>query len=204
MDHELTGESAGSEIPAGVAQHVDATMLAVWRRMLTQGGGPELTLPEAAMLLGSSVDTVRRRIKAGHIRAFHDDRGRIRISASVTYTPDGGVTEDAADAEALASMWNELKSMRGQLDLSRAEEARLQEELAAAEKALQYTKAEVANLWRVITTRSLKQAARRASDVSHETAKILDLAEQRSRIRAKVADVREIARRRKWPWSLVG
>ena len=179
-------------------------MLSVWRRVLAEGSGPDLTLPEAAALLGSSVDTVRRRIKAGQIRAFHDDRGRIRISASVTYTPEGDVADDVPDAETMVRMWSELKSLHEQLDQSRAAEVRLQEELEAAEKALAYTKTEVANLWRVMTTRNLKQAARKATEVSHETARVLNLAEQRTRIREKVADVREIARRRKWPWGLVG
>jgi hypothetical protein len=96
-------------------------------------------------------------------------------------------------------MWNELKAVREQLGVSRAEEARLQSELEATEKALEYTKAEVANLWRVMTTRNLKQAARKATEDAHEAAKVLDLAEQRMRIRSKVADVREIARRRRWP-----
>jgi excisionase family DNA binding protein len=183
-----------------MAQHVEATMLSVWRRVLTEGGGPELTLAEAATLLGSSVDTVRRRIKAGQIRAFHDDRGRIRISASVTYTPDGDIDTDAADAESMARMWNELKAVHEQLDAARAEEERLQAELEAAEKALDYTKAEVANLWQVLTTRNLKQAARKAAEIAHEGPKVLDLAEQRTRIRTKVNEVREIARRRRWPW----
>jgi len=204
VDYESAGEPAGSELPAALAQHVEATMLSVWRRVLTEGGGPELTLAEAATLLGSSVDTVRRRIKTGQIRAFHDDRGRIRISASVTYTPDGAADDEATDAESLARMWTELKSARDQLDASHVEAARLQAELDAAEKALAYTKAEVANLWQVMTTRNLKQAARNASEGSHETAKVLSLDERRSRIRAKVADVREIARRRRWPWGLAG
>jgi len=180
-------------------------MLSVWRRVLTEGGGPELTLAEAATLLGSSVETVRRRIKAGQIRAFHDDRGRIRISASVTYTPDGAFETDAVGAEAIARMWKELKAVHEQLDLSRAEEARLQMELDAAEKALEYTKAEVANLWQVMTSRNLKQAARKATEEVHEGPKVLDLAEQRTRIRTKIADVRELARRRRWPWiGMVG
>jgi hypothetical protein len=112
---------------------------------------------------------------------------------------------DAADAEAMARMWNELKAVHDQLTASRAEEARLQMELDATEKALEYTKAEVANLWQVMTSRNLKQAARKAAEEVHESAKVLDLAEQRTRIRTKIADVREIARRRRWPWiGMVG
>lgn len=179
-------------------------MISAWRRVLREGGS-DLTLAEAAALLGSSVETVRRRVEAGHIRALRDKSGHIRVSASVTYTPGGELVEDTADAEALARMWHEVRSLQEQLERSRAEEARLQAELDAAEKALAYTKNEVANLWHVMTTRNLKQAARRATEVSHETAKALNLAEQRTRIRAKVADVREIARRRRWPWiGLVG
>lgn len=180
-------------------------MLSKWRRVLEQGDTSELTLNDAAALLSSSLDMVQSQVDAGEIRARRGGRGRIHVSASVTYTPDGEPADDTVDTETLARMWNEMRSLQEQLNQSRAEEARLLAELDAAEKALAYTKNEVANLWHVMTTRNLKQAARKATEVSHETAKVLNLAEQRTRIRTKVADVREIARRRRWPWiGLVG
>ena len=179
-------------------------MLSVWRRALSQGT-PNMDVPDPTTLLGSSVDAFRQHVDSGKVHATQDPRGRISISASVTYTPEGYVEEDLPDAETMARMWAELKSLQEKLEKSRAEEARLQAELEAAEKALDYTKSEVANLWRVMTTRNLRHAARKASEVSHETARVLNLAEQRTRIRSKVADVREIARRRRWRWmGLVG
>ncbi len=206
MEQEPRDPEPAGELPEAITPQAEATMLPVWRRVLTEGRGAELTLPEAATLLGASVDMVRRRIEAGEagkVQAFHDEHGRIRISASVILTPGGAEAEEPADAESMAQLWSELKAVHEQLASSRAEEARLQEELEAAEMALEYTMTEVANLWRVMTTRNLRQAARKASHESHEAGKIITLAEQRLRIRAKVADVRTLVRRRKWPWSLV-
>jgi hypothetical protein len=177
-------------------------MLALWRRILREGGGPNLSLGETAALLSASLEEARIDTKPGNLRASHDDHGRVRISASVTYLPDGTQAEEV-DAESIARLWTELKTAREQLEASRAAEARLQEDLEAAETALEYTKAEVANLWRVMTSRNMTEAVRKATQDSHETAKVITLAEQRYRIRSKVEDVREIARRRRWPWSLV-
>jgi len=191
---------AAKESPANPSTDVDVTTLSPQKHVIAGG----LTRPEAASLLGSSIDSVRSRIGAGQVRAHQDAQGRIRISASFTYTPDGAYENDTPDADSLVRMWNELKALQEQLEHSRAEESRLQSELEAAEKALEYTKAEVANLWRVMTTRNLKQAVRKAAGELHETGKVLNLAEQRTRIRSKVADIRGLVRRKRWPWGLVG
>ena len=105
--------------------------------------------------------------------------------------------------EFMLSVWDEMRSLRQQLDDSHSEQARLQAELEAAEKALDYTKCEIANLWHVMTTRNLKDATRRISP--REEARLVHrLTEERSRIQSKIEDVRSLARRRRWPWSLVG
>jgi hypothetical protein len=121
--------------------------------------------------------------------------------ADVPDTPNPTAT---AEARRLAGLWNEVLSLRCQLELSHAAESRLQAELAAAEKALDYTKGEVANLWRAMTTRNLKEAARKAVAEVKQDARLVRLSEERDRIQSKIADVRSIARRRRWPWSLVG
>jgi hypothetical protein len=111
----------------------------------------------------------------------------------------------ATEAESLLSMWREVMSLRQQLEISQMEQARLQAELEAAEKALEYTKGEVANLWRAVTTRNLSLAARDVRlDARQEAGLVLRLSEERSRIQGKIADVRTLARRRRWPWGLVG
>ena len=47
---------------------LEAIFFSYWRRALQAGGGLDLTLPEAAAVLGVSVDSLRRRIKAGEIQ----------------------------------------------------------------------------------------------------------------------------------------
>ena len=184
---------------------VEATLLSVWRRTVTEGGGPELTLAEAAALLGSSVDSVRRRIRAGKIRAFRDGRGRIRVNASVTYDPiEGRIFEGATDSEALSRLCEEVKVLRSQLEASEAEKVRLLNELQATENALEYTKAEVANLWRAMTTRNLRQTQGDSRGTQADRTTVLDFAQERMRIQTKIADARSLARRRKWPWLQVG
>jgi excisionase family DNA binding protein len=179
-------------------------LLSVWRRTVTEGGGPQLTLAEAAALLGSSVDSVRRRIKAGQIRAFRDRRGRIRVDASVTYDTSEEEEFQDADSEAVGRLWEELKQVRAKLEESVSENARLLNELQATENALEYTKAEVANLWRAMTTRTARQTQIEYSAPPVDNAAVLDFALERSRIQGKIADVRSLARRRKWPWPQTG
>ncbi len=172
---------------------------------MTEGGGPQLTLAEAAALLGSSVDSVRRRIKAGQIRAFRDRRGRIRVDASVTYDPfEEDYVPDATDSEAVGRLWEELKQVRAKLEESETENARLLNELQATENALEYTKTEVANLWRAMTTRNVRQTRIEYPSPTVDHTVVLDFAQERHRIQGKIADVRSLARRRKWPWPQTG
>jgi chromosome segregation ATPase len=201
VESEIAGKQAGTNCPVDVARQVEPAMLSEWRRALSRGEALDNDRSQAPALLQASVDAVRSQIQSVDIDAAHDEQGRIRISASVTYAPDGTFEDDA---ESVVRMWGQIKALHEQLDASRAEESRLQAELQAAEKALEYTKTEVANLWRVMTTRNLKQAVRRAAGELQEGGKVLNLSEQRTRIRSKIADVRELARRRRWPWSLVG
>ncbi len=189
--------AADHEIPTS---ELEAAMLAAWRHILTYGGAQSLPAPEASALLDEVIES--QGLDAGPIRAFQDGHGRIHISTTLTYTPEEPA-EGPPEGEAASRMWTELKSTREELNASKAESARLEEELEAAEAALAYTKAEVANLWRVMTSRNFQNAARKAVRESTETARIIEISDQRSRIRNKIADAREIARRRKWPWTLV-
>jgi excisionase family DNA binding protein len=210
--------------------------LAVWRRVLKEGGGPELTLPEAAVLLGTSVESVRRRIKAGQIRAFRDERGRIRIVATVTPPPGIALPEEQAEpheSAGLAQLWQELKAakasldetltenvslrqrlsrvydssedMRRDLNQSRSEAQVLQDELDNAREALEYTQSELSGMWRVMSSRAarLEQVpsfgitdGNEAFDLAGRT----DMAEERARIQNQITRVRDLSRRRRWPW----
>jgi excisionase family DNA binding protein len=180
-----------------VPPHVEATLLSVWRRVIEEGGGPELTLAEAAALLGSSVDSVRRRIRAGQIRAYKDGKGRIRVSASVTYSPEPLPEDITPSAETVARLWQELKEAREQLVQARNVNRALREELDATEAALDYTKGEVSNLWRVITSRNGTDEDVHGGPASRLTA-------ERQRIQGKISNMRTIAKRRRFPWLLAG
>ena len=204
MEEELHPPPSRDDDPSDGLPQVEQTLLSVWRRTVTEGGGPQLTLAEAAALLGSSVDSVRRRIKAGRIRAFRDRRGRIRVDASVTYDPFEEEDLLDADSEAISRLWDELKQVRAKLEESESENLRLHDELKATENALEYTKTEVANLWRAMTTRNVRQTQIEytAPPINHTV--VLDFAQERNRIQGKIADVRSLARRRKWPWPQTG
>jgi hypothetical protein len=216
---------------------VEATLLAVWRRVLKEGGGPELTLPEAAVLLGTSVESVRRRIKAGQIRAFHDERGRVRIVATVTPPPEFGLPDADPDMDAsenFSRLWEELKAtkaaleqtqfenedmrerlnqvyhhsedMRQELNQARSEAQVLQDELDNARHALEYTQGELTSMWRVMSARAERQeTSRRLGLTDGNEAFDLDpgqtsLSEERLRIQTQITRVRDLSRRRRWPW----
>jgi seryl-tRNA synthetase len=212
-------------------------LLAVWRRVLREGGGPELTLPEAAVLLGTSVESVRRRIKAGQIRAFHDERGRVRIVATVT--PPEGISgvEPEEQPQELGRLWQELKDTRRDLDLARAEMERLRQELGlagsqasererdllraqeevldltreleAAREALQHTQDELASLWRVMASRRERAGVVQRFGVTDGNEAFdlrvgaSNMAHERERIQAQIDRVRDLSRRRRWPWPQV-
>lgn len=212
------------EQPQDLPPDVEAVLLAVWRRVVKEGGGPELTLPEAAVLLGTSVESVRRRIKAGKIAAFHDNRGRVRIHASLPAFND---------EPALTQIWDELKATkqdlavvsaqaqelrqelglahyhrrRAQHELQAAQsEARdLQDELETARQALEHTQSELASMWRVMSSRKDRDErtlagmtdGNEAFDLSPSRSR---LESERSRIQDQIAKVRDLSRRRRWPW----
>jgi excisionase family DNA binding protein len=213
-----------------VPPEIEATLLAVWRRVLKEGGGPELTLAEAAALLGTSVESVRRRIKAGQIRAFRDERGRVRIVATVSPPPGFSLPsvepEDATEAN-IGRLWQELKAAKHDLEESLSEQDRirnrsedlrrdlnqarseaqvLQDELDNTREALDHTLGELASMWRVMSSRTerLQQAqatrltdGNEAFDLSRGRA---DMSEERLRIQNQISRVRDLSRRRRWPW----
>jgi excisionase family DNA binding protein len=154
----------------------------VWRRVVKEGGGPELTLPEAAVLLGTSVESVRRRIKAGKIHAFRDDRGRVRIRATVPGpAAAAALAVEAGESPQVAALWEELKTTKNGLDAAEweAQELRqelglahyhrreahdelvslqdqtqeLRAELSTAQEALKHSQTELAAMWRVMSAR---------------------------------------------------
>jgi len=203
--------------------------------VLKEGGGPELTLPEAAVLLGSSVESVRRRIKAGQIRAFHDEHGRVRIVATVTPPVDLAEPEKHHDDAAnISRLWEELKAAKAELNRSHSETEALrerlslafirsedmkqelahaqtealdlQEELDNTRHALEHTQGELASMWRVMSSRAerAEQTQRFGGTDGNEAFDlrrgIAGMSEERHRIQAQITQIRDISRRRRWPW----
>lgn len=169
---------------------VEATLLSVWRRLLKEGGGPALTLAEAATLLGTSVDSVRRRVKAGQIRAFHDERGRVRIVATLE-PPPGEPAHEAIEVREVANVHRlreELKTLRLELDTLLAERHELARELEDTREALRRSKDEIAAMWRILSARSRVNGRGRGAEGD------------RSRILWQISQARNLARRPKWPW----
>ena len=62
----------------------------------------ELTIPEAAVALGLSTDTVRRRIRAGALASRTDARGRYLVDLPEATAPRPPAEQDAARRELVA------------------------------------------------------------------------------------------------------
>ncbi len=193
-----------------------------------EGAGPDLSLPEAAVLLGTSVEGVRRRIKAGRINAFHDARGRLRIRASLNPAHEG-----LDPSRNLAEVWEELKTAKHKLAEASANSEELQreldmahfhrreaqveleslqnetrdlnQELATAREALEQTQKELASMWRVMSSR--KQPASQLAQMADGNEAFdlpptrIGLDQERSRIRDQIDRARELSKRRRWPWA---
>ncbi|HEX5369516.1 MAG TPA: hypothetical protein VFY10_08890 [Dehalococcoidia bacterium] len=201
MNSDFSEHANGPGAPAELLPNIEAALLSAWRRVIEEGGGPELTLEEASALLGSSADGLRRSIRGGQIRAYKDSKGRIRVNASVTYAPEFEPLsgDAAATGETVSRALTDLRQAREELVQLQETNRGLREELDAAEAALEYTKSEVANLWQVITSRNEPRA--RADDSTNPASR---LSVERQRIQGKISNMRDIARRRRFPWSMAG
>lgn len=128
-----------------------------------QGGCvPELTIPEAAAALGVSVDTIRRRIKAGELPARTDERGRYRVT--VEDAPDWMMADayradatgiDAGEAERLRL---ELEHARELLDAERRHNETLRTQLEHAQHAQQRDAEERGELRRLLGNAQMQLA----------------------------------------------
>lgn len=180
------------------------------------------------MLLGTSVESVRRRIKAGKINAFYDDRGRVRIHASL---PSGAAVQKMPPN--MAELWDELKSAKSDLAAAASEAQQLrqelglahfhrreaqqdleglrnhslelQEELETARQALEHTQSELASMWRVMSSRNDRTQPALTSMTDGNEAFDLppandSLASERSRIQSQITRIRDLSKRRRWPW----
>ena len=174
--------------PEPIAAHLDAVFLSLWRRALDEGSGLELTLTEAAALLGTTTQTLRRRIQRDEIQTRRDSRGRLRVIPLLGVSAE--MAESAVeDAQAtVARLFEEMKRLR--LDLAQVQSERdgLQEELLAAREALTWAQDELAAQPYVgLQNWPLGQE----TDV--ETQK-----RERVRLASKLDEARKLAGRRPW------
>jgi excisionase family DNA binding protein len=224
---DIDGANLNQEEPhEAPPPEVEAVLLAVWRRVIKDGDSPELTLPEAAVLLGTSVQSVRRRIKKGKIAAFRDERGRVRIK---TTFPTG---DEPAENASLTSLWEELKLKTQELSTTAAEAEHLRQELAVAHferheahkelqglqlesqqlreevetanQAVEHIQAELAAMWRIMSSRKERDGQQfgltdgnEAFDLSSDRSR---MESERSRIQNQITRVRDLSRKRRWPW----
>ncbi|MGH7777726.1 MAG: helix-turn-helix domain-containing protein [Candidatus Dormibacterales bacterium] len=91
-------------------------------------------IPEAAARLGVSVDTVRRRVRAGRLAASRDERGRYLVEIPEPRRPGPPIGEPSpTPAEEVLS---ELRRQRDQLSAQLADQQRHLEAHMAAEADL--------------------------------------------------------------------
>jgi excisionase family DNA binding protein len=154
----------------------------VWRRFLTEGEGPSLTLAEAAAALGVSVATVRRLISQGKLDATRTSSGRLRVSPKLA--PPRELSPGEAD---VFQLWQELKQLSVALQETRAERDGLKAEVEALR-----TRLEQATKERVSTTTLLGFAR---SEVSASV-------DGREGIKHLILYARRKSRRRLWLWRL--
>jgi hypothetical protein len=169
--------------------NLDAIFLSLWRRALEEGSGLDLTLTEAAALLGTTTQTLRRRIQRDEIQTRRDARGRLRVipllGVSAEFAPGG--SEDAQ--ETVARLFQELKRVRHDFALLQEQRDVMRRELDRANEALAWAQEEL--------------AARDGGGLQHwplgREADVETQRRERVRLASKLDEARKLAGRR--PWS---
>jgi len=178
-------------------QRIDSVLVSVWRRLTKDGVGPELTISEASAILGISADSVRRRITSGQIPAYRDLKGRLRITPRLADASDElGPAIDQASLHVVARMVDDLKSARSRIERMVQENETLRRELDSASQALEHSRDEVTSMWRILSTR--KPAAPGIKVRAPGGGKGVE------KIQGKITAARQLAKRHKWPWGMVG
>ena len=100
--------------------------------------------------------------------------------------------------------YNRREAQR-ELQIIQSQAQDLKEELETARQALEHTQGELASMWRVMSSRKDRAVTDLASMTDGNEAFDLppsrDILEtERSRIQGQIARVRDLSRRRRWPW----
>jgi len=102
---------------------------------------PEMTIREAARALGTSADTIRRRIRRGELNARRDSRGWLMVhvpAAQGAASPmqQGADLGNVPMAEVMQRLEEENRWLRSQLDEAARERAELRQLLAGSMRSL--------------------------------------------------------------------
>jgi hypothetical protein len=204
-----TTEEATNDSRVEAPQDIDAVLMAVWRRVMAEGCGPELSMTEAAAILGASIQSVRRRVAAGLIPSYRDDRGRIRIVPRIGLP--GEVFSTGETPTMIEQLIDDLRSTREQLSRAVHERAHLLNQKVAVEHALEQTKEELSAMWRLLSARTSQGPAETKAPAKAKPAgtdnRMVHLSPANFRVdkvQSQVEAMRKLAKRRKWPWALVG
>ena len=115
---------------------------------------PVMTIAEAALTLGVSTDTVRRRVKRGELQETQDARGRLCVDLD-GLEPDVEVTGRAAAPQLAA----EVAHLRAMLERATQERDRAIDESQAWRTEAQRASGERAELLRALQQQQALQAA---------------------------------------------
>jgi chromosome segregation ATPase len=108
--------------------------------------------------------------------------------------------------ERLSQVYDRSETMRHELNQARSEAQVLQDELDNTREALEYTQGELAAMWRVMSSRAerveglTRIALEGGNDAFDLRRGISDMSEERLRIQTQISRVRDLSRRRRWPW----
>jgi hypothetical protein len=177
--------------PEPTAAQLDAVFLSLWRRALEEGSGLDLTLTEAAALLGTTTQTLRKRIQRDEIQTRRDAHGRLRVIPLLGVSAE--LAEDAVqDAQAtVARLFEEMKRLRQDLAQVLSERDALSAELTGAREALAWAQDELTSQPVAPTAGFQNWPLGQDSDV--ETQK-----RERVRLASKLDEARKLAGRKSW------
>jgi hypothetical protein len=147
-----------------------------------------LTLTEAAALLGTTTQTLRRRIQRDEIQTRRDSRGRLRVIPLLGVSAEMA-DEATQDAQAtVARLFEELKRVRQDLAQMQIKHDALQTELDGAKEALTWAQDELSSkVFGAVQSWPLGQT----SDVETQR-------RERVRLATKLDEARKLAGRRPW------
>ncbi len=161
----------------------------LWARFVLGGEGPALTLAEAAAVLGVSVSTVRRLISDGRVFARREDSGAYRVIPIFV-----GAAAQPTDLN--TRLMRELESVLVRTEKVQRERDELKVKLIESAEVAAAAQQEIATLWR--------RLARQDGAVYEERIEKFVASAGSDKVRSVIIDAREVFKRRRHRFLLVG